>query len=162
MTFTTIILFICLFLVFWQDLKNRTIHVLLPMLIFTTSYYLISLKSNLVLVILGTNVSFFIITFSILIIYMSLKSKKFLNPFAHYFGLGDFLFYISISPLFYLKNYIIYFILSMVFAILVKSIFNKKISTISVPLAGLSSFLLAVLIIFDLFLCFKKITLLKF
>lgn len=91
---------------------------------------------------------------------MGLKNKKLLNPFQNYFGLGDLLFYVAIAPLFLLQNYILFFILSMVFAIVLQ-VGLKKISTHdTVPLAGFSALFLGMLIIKDCLSLFQKITLL--
>ncbi|PXY41155.1 hypothetical protein DMB65_09375 [Flavobacterium cheongpyeongense] len=91
---------------------------------------------------------------------MSLKTKKFLNPFENYFGLGDLLFYIAITPLFLLKNYILYFILSMLFAILMQLGLKKFIKEETVPLAGFSALFLFIILLKDNFIDFQKITLL--
>lgn len=91
---------------------------------------------------------------------MSLKNKQFLNPFQNYFGLGDLLFYIAIAPLFLLKDYVFFFILSMVFAIGLQLGLKKIIKENSVPLAGFSSLFLILVIIKDMMFGFQKITLL--
>jgi hypothetical protein len=91
---------------------------------------------------------------------MSMKSKKFLNPFQHYFGLGDLLFYTAITPLFLLRNYILFFILSLLFAILMQFGLKKFIKEETVPLAGFSALFLIIMILKDNFMFFQKITLL--
>lgn len=154
------ILLLCLVLVFIQDIKYRKIHVILPIVIFIVSFFLIPLKKYDLLEILLFNTGFFFITLGILTLYMSLKSKKFLNPFEHYFGLGDLLFYVAVTPLFLLKNYILYFILSLVFAILLQFGFKKIIREETVPLAGFASLFLFIILLKDSFIVFQKITLL--
>lgn len=151
---------LCLVLVFIQDIKYRKIHVILPIVIFIVSFFLIPLKKYDLLEILLFNTGFFFITLGILTLYMSLKSKKFLNPFEHYFGLGDLLFYVAVTPLFLLKNYILYFILSLVFAILLQFGFKKIIREETVPLAGFASLFLFIILLKDSFIVFQKITLL--
>jgi len=91
---------------------------------------------------------------------MSLKSKKFLNPFEHYFGLGDLLFYVAVTPLFLLKNYILYFILSLIFAILMQFGLKKIIREETVPLAGFAALFLFIILLKDSFIDFQKISLL--
>lgn len=81
---------------------------------------------------------------------MSIKNKKLVNPFQNYFGLGDVLFYCAITPLFEIKNFILFFIVSMIFAIVLQIITSKKNETNSVPLAGFSAILLTVCIITNL------------
>ena len=154
-----IILCFCLIAVFIQDWKYRRIHIVLPLLIFSLSIILISLKSIVLIKIIILNIVFFLITLSILMIYMSVKSKKFLNPFQHYFGLGDLLFYVAISPLFLVKNYILFFILSLLFAILMQFGLKKIIKEKTVPLAGFASLFLFIILLKDNFLLFQKITL---
>jgi hypothetical protein len=154
------ILLLCLIVIFIQDWKYRKIHIVLPIVIFSLSILIISIKNDDWFKIIAFNLSFFLITLSILTTYMSLKSKKFLNPFQHYFGLGDLLFYAAITPLFLLKNYILFFILSMIFAILLQFGLKKFIKEETVPLAGFSSLFLFIMLLKDYYLFFQKITLL--
>lgn len=155
-----IVLYICLALIFLQDSKFRHIHVILPILVFACSYSITNyLQGNLQLI--GVNVLFFITTIIVLTLYMSIKNKSFLNPFQNYFGLGDLLFYIAITPLFVLYNYVLFFITSMLFAIVMQFFLRKWIKNDSVPLAGLSALLLLFVITKDLFFSFQKITLIQ-
>lgn len=91
---------------------------------------------------------------------MSIKKKKFDNPFNTYFGLGDFLYFISISPLFLSVNYLVFFIASLVFSMLIYVFFIRKKRKETIPLAGLSSLLLSLVVISDVLFGLKKITLL--
>ncbi|MEP6931842.1 MAG: prepilin peptidase [Flavobacterium sp.] len=147
-----------LLFVFFQDWKYRRIHVVLPFVIFLFSLYLIYLKSpsfkNILL-----NTVFFLITLSILVLYMSIKNKQFLNPFTHYFGLGDLLFYIAVTPLFILPNFILFFILSMIFALVLQIVFKKVITENTVPLAGFSALFLFIVLIKDYLSFYQKFTL---
>jgi len=154
------ILLLCLVLVFIQDIKYRRIHVILPIIIFIVSFFIIPVKKYDLLEILLFNTGFFFITLGILTLYMSLKSKKFLNPFHHYFGLGDLLFYVAVTPLFLLKNYILYFILSLIFAILMQFGLKKIIREETVPLAGFAALFLFIILLKDSFIDFQKISLL--
>ncbi len=91
---------------------------------------------------------------------MSVKNKKIINPFQTYFGMGDFLFYIAVAPLFITYNFILYFILSMLFSIIMFLLLRKKMKEETIPLAGFASLLLLALIASDMFLEFYKITVL--
>lgn len=143
-----------------QDWKYRKIHVGLPVIIFIISLFAISqthaTRANIIIY----NLFFFLITLVVLVAYMSIKNKKFLNPFENYFGLGDFLFYVAVTPLFLLEDYVIFFIFSLVFAIVLQIILKKIIKEKTVPLAGFASVFLFFLIFKDIALDFKKITLL--
>lgn len=154
------ILLLCLVLVFIQDIKYRKIHVILPIVIFAACFFVMPVKKYDLLEILLFNTGFFFITLGILTLYMSLKFKKFLNPFQHYFGLGDLLFYVAVTPLFLLKNYILYFILSLIFAILMQFVLKKIIREKTVPLAGFAALFLFIILLKDSFVDFQKITLL--
>jgi hypothetical protein len=155
-----VVLLLCLAVVFIQDWRFRKIHVVLPLVIFISSFFLIPVKKYDLSEIVLFNAGFFLITLGILTLYMSLKSKQFLNPFEHYFGLGDLLFYVAITPLFLLKNYILFFILSLVFAIVLQFGLKKFITGETVPLAGFSALFLFIMILKDSFFVFQKITLL--
>lgn len=158
--FLIIALLLSLIAIFIQDWKYRKIHVVLPLIFFIISFFTIHqtdfTKANIIIY----NLGFFIITLSVLVGYMSIKHKKFLNPFEHYFGFGDLLFYVAVTPLFLLENYVIFFIFSLVFAIAAQMFLKKLIYENTIPLAGFASAFLFFLIVKDIVLDFKKITLL--
>ncbi len=151
---------LCLVAIVIQDWKYRKIHIALPVFIFIFSFFTVHqtyvVKANIIIY----NLVFFLLTLGILVAYMSIKNKKFLNPFEHYFGFGDLLFYVAVTPLFLLENYVIFFIFSLVFAILVQMLLKKMIHEKTVPLAGFAAVFLFFLIVKDIILDFKKITLL--
>lgn len=155
--FFLLLLFPNLLLIFWQDFKMRHIHVVLPFFIFISSLYFIKPDFKII----SLNLIFIIVLFSTLTIYLSYKNKKIINPFKLHFGLGDLLFYLAIIPFFNLYNFILFFVLSMLFAILCQKIFFKLILPTSIPLAGLSSILLLLIILKDVFLSFESLTLIK-
>jgi len=160
MIIALILLFLSLGAIFWQDNKMRHIHVVLPVIVFLSAYFMVeSMPTNHVVIL--SNLVFLLITFVTLITYMSIKNKKYINPFKNYFGLGDLLFYIAISPLFLLKNYIVFFVCSMIFAIGIQYLFKKHISQDSVPLAGLSTVLMMLIILNDTLFSFGQVTLIK-
>ncbi|RYG54874.1 MAG: hypothetical protein EOO01_00215 [Chitinophagaceae bacterium] len=144
----------------FQDWKLRKIHVALPVAIFILSFILVDGRHRLYTPVVLYNIAFFILLLGILTVYMSVRNRRFLNPFQNYFGLGDLLFFIAVSPLFFLQNYIIYIILSMVFALVLHLVFRKAVKSDMIPLAGFSSLLLIVVILKDSFLDWTKMTLL--
>jgi len=154
------VVLLCLLAVFIQDWKSRKIHVVLPVALFLASYFLVTQqrKGNITLILY--NAFIFMIILTVMILYMSLKNKRFLNPFQNYFGLGDFLFFIAITPLFLRNNYILFIILAMVFSLVVQVVFRRIIKRDMVPLAGLSALLLAILCIKDMLFDFNPVTLL--
>ncbi|MFP9100755.1 hypothetical protein ACLI09_17025 [Flavobacterium sp. RHBU_24] len=102
------------------------------------------------------NVILFAVIFFALVGYMIIKQGVLKNPFRHYFGLGDLLFYISVTPLFTIKLYLLYFILSMVFAIILCYVLRSLIKPDSIPLAGFSALLLLGFLAFQ-FCGFKSV-----
>ena len=158
MSFIVITLALCLLFVFLQDLKYRHIHVVLPLLIFSMSIYIFYQKQFITVKVVLVNIIFLLLTLTLLVLYMSIKNKAFLNPFANYFGIGDLLFFIAITPLFYTYNFILVFIFSMIFSALLQVTFGKLMKIKSVPLAGFSALFLLLVIVKDLLFNFNKIT----
>lgn len=153
-------LLLCLAVVFYQDLKFRRIHVVLPALLFIFSMVLFTRKPEMNSTVFIINMLFFLLIIIILVVYMSLKNKKFINPFSNYFGLGDFLFFLSVTPLFLTYNFILFFILTMVFSIILQMLFQKRMKEKTIPLAGFSALLLMLLVLKDFLLNYSKITVL--
>jgi len=137
--------------------------VLWPILLFIAGTYSVMTNFNKDngISLIAINSGFLLFTFSVLIAYMGLKNKAFINPFKNYFGLGDLLFYLAITPFFILANYILFFILSMIFSIIVFFIFRKIINKESIPLAGYASILLIIVLGKDLLFNYHSITLLR-
>ncbi len=162
MNFTITGLIICLFIVFFQDIKYRRIHIILPIIIFIVSYLELKQHHNAPSLLVIYNSAFFMLIFLVLTLYMSLKNKSFLNPFTNYFGLGDLLYFIAITPLFVLRNYILFFILSMIFSLLMQGVLKKVMPHNStVPLAGFSALFLLIVITKDVVFGFEKLTLIQ-
>ena len=140
-------LFISLFFIVYQDLKYRKIHILLPFFIFADAMLIVQKAPALVPIVV--NIMFLLLTFGLMVLYMSLKNKAYLNPFEHYFGLGDLLFFIAITPLFVLRHYIAFFIAAMLFSIAFQLILAKFRKMHTVPLAGFAAVLLLLTIIVE-------------
>jgi hypothetical protein len=154
------VLIILLGLIFFQDIKKRAIHIILPILVFISSSWITSNKGLFNFTLVIQNVGFLFLTLSILFLYMSIKNKMILNPFQNHFGWGDVLFYVSVSPLFVLRNYILFFIFSLIFALIMFLSFKRKMIENTIPLAGFASLLLAFFIVIEYFIQSTKITLL--
>lgn len=143
-------LIIGLILIAYQDLKFRKIHVALPVLIFMMailksiySYGEVNKDMDLIY-------GFIILNFFVIFIYLSIKEKRWVNPFKKHIGLGDFLFLLAIVPLFNLRPYIIFFIMGMVFSLVLYRIFRARSNYNNIPLAGYFSILLLVLIMVNM------------
>lgn len=152
-------LLICLGLIVVQDVRYREIHIILPLIIFFISLLNLYQQHYLDYRIPLLNIGFFLLIFVVLVSYMSLKSRMFLNPFSNYFGLGDLLYFIAIAPLFIVYNYVMFFICSMLFSIVLYLLFKKWMRHSTIPLAGLSALLLMLFIIKDVLFDFQRFTL---
>ncbi|MEP1490158.1 MAG: prepilin peptidase [Algibacter sp.] len=150
--YTSLFLIVILVFVFFQDLKKRTIHVALPVILFllalVINYSSIDLKFNTMLY----NIVFITINILGLVLYFSYKNRGFINPIDTYIGLGDVVFFLAITPLFNLKPFILFFVSGLLFSLLLHvslSLF-KQVKTI--PLAGyLSLFLIVNIVAKNLF-----------
>lgn len=91
---------------------------------------------------------------------MALKAKQWKNPFEHFFGLGDLLFYLAIAPLFAPYQFMVFFVLSLIFAVISQKLTEKWMTEKTVPLAGFSALLTFIIILKDMFFGFNKLTLL--
>ncbi|ANO47215.1 hypothetical protein Pf1_01758 [Flavobacterium columnare] len=149
-----------LIFIFYQDLRYRAIHIILPVLVIIIAFFLLSLPFSLVIKNTLINGVFFLLIFGLMVIYMRVKNKNYSNPLQTYFGLGDVIFFLSVAPLFELKKYLVFIITSMFFSIILYFVFLKRKGTESIPLAGFSAFVLLFLLLVRSFL--KPFTLLLF
>lgn len=156
MQFAMALLLLCLGLLLVQDWKYRKIHIGLPVAVFGLSVYIAKPAVTAIFF----NAAFFLTVLGLLVLYMSIKNKQFSNPFLNYFGLGDLLYFLCITPLFLLREYVLFFILSMVFAIGLQLALRRIMKHETVPLAGFSALLLMVMIAKDQLTDFQKMTLL--
>ncbi|MDY8138469.1 hypothetical protein [Aquimarina sp. 2201CG5-10] len=143
-TVLQILVIFLLIVVFIQDLKLRAIHILLPVIILIVglvSYF----KLGYSFVFLLYSLSFLCITFGGLYLYLSIKNKRFTNPFKQTMGLGDVLFFVAVIPFFSTYNYILFFITGMLFSILGFLIIKIFAKTNLVPLAGLLALYMIIL-----------------
>ena len=132
---------ILLFLVY-QDFKTRTIHVILPILVFITAIIINQFSVDLSYTVILQNTLFILINIIALVGYFSFKNKRIVNPVDVQIGLGDIVFFLAITPLFNLKTFILFFIASLFFSLITHTLFTlfKKVETI--PLAGYMSLFL--------------------
>lgn len=139
----TLLIGVLLF-VFYSDVRYRVIHVVLPISIFVLSFLVNYFSKSLNFYEISYNIGFVLINMLGLILYFSLKDKTFKNPVDTLIGLGDIVFFIAITPLFSLKEYILFFITGLFFSLLIHGVMLlfKKVKTI--PLAGYLALFLVV------------------
>ena len=140
------ILIIVLLLVVIQDFKYRAIHVVLPLLLLVAGLakFFAQKNSGLELV---TTFLFLALVMLGLVLYLSVKHRKVINPLKQDIGLGDIVFFIVIIPLFYVQSYVVFFITGMVLTILLHLLTGGKKED-HLPLAGyLSGYLLLLMMV---------------
>lgn len=146
------LLILVLLIIVYQDLKQRTIHVALPVITFilalVINYFTFELSSTDALL----NLAFIAFNIIVLIIYFSIKSKKIVNPIDTAIGLGDIVFFIAITPLFTLRPFVLFFIFGLVFSLLMHLIGNIVREIKTIPLAGyFAMFLVGYVVLRDIF-----------
>ncbi|MCF8715538.1 prepilin peptidase [Joostella atrarenae] len=140
------VLIICFLIIFYQDIQKRLIHIVLPITIGVFTVFLNFKKVDFWHQMVWIN-SFLLLNFLVLIIYYSLKNKRLVNIFKSQIGIGDLLIFIAVSPLFNYSNYLLFFITSLLFSLVLFFFFkNRYKNGQTIPLAGyLSIFLIGVL-----------------
>lgn len=129
------LLIVLLMIIFFQDLKFRAIHIVLPVILGALGIYLF-LERGLQLQIVLYNIIFLALTFLGLFLYLSLKNRSVTNILSAV-GMGDLLFFLAITPFFSTSNFILFFIGGMVFTIIIHSILIKFTTHFElIPLAG--------------------------
>lgn len=137
-----------LFFVLYSDIKYRTIHVFLPIFLFCLSLLVNYFNEDLSFYDIVYNIGFVLINILGLIVYFSLKEKTFTNPIDTLIGFGDIVFFIAITPLFNLKEYVLFFIVGLLFSLLIHSVIFLFKKNKAIPLAGyLALFLVMNLVI---------------
>jgi hypothetical protein len=144
-----VILCLSLFIIIWQDFKQRAIHFSLPILVFLLSLVINYLKEYLDFLDIVKNIGFVAVNILGLVLYFSFKNRKLINPIDSMIGLGDILFFVAITPLFILKDYILFFILGMGFSLILHLIINSFKKQINVPLAGYLALFLVGVVFFE-------------
>lgn len=146
------LLLIALFLViFFQDLKNRSVHwTLFPLLLLAA---VLVQENELNYVEWIYNVCFLAFLMAALTVYVSLRNGKLVNITNGFFSWGDILFLIAVIPVFSFSSYLFFFTLGTMLTLilhLITLLFYKKDRTI--PYAGYMSLIAVVYVLFQPFL----------
>lgn len=151
--FKTIII-IFLGVIFWQDQKERLVYWFLYPLAGLTGFFI---QTNLIvneMILLNSAVNLCLITTILLIlnIYSNFILKK--KLIGESIGIGDILFFISLCFCFPIVSFLILFVFSLIFSLMLH-ILKKKEKVETVPLAGYMSFFFAVIYFLTFFLNFE-------
>ncbi len=139
---TKAFLFICLAMIFYQDIKERAVWwFLFPAFLIMAGilHYSQSLPS-LFLINIGVNFLIMSIIIAISYIYAQLKMKvQFLDEA---FGIGDLLFFLGLTLAFPTISFVIIMVFSLLFSLGLHLLLSKNSIHKTVPLAGYASFFL--------------------
>lgn len=131
-----IALVILLGLAFFQDRKTRSIHLWIFLALAVASSILFVI-TEFSWAIVAQNILFTVTVITCLMLYISVKERRFVNIFKRHFGWGDLVFLIVITPLFSNRNFILFFITGIVFSACMHVLMSQlKRSGETVPLAG--------------------------
>jgi hypothetical protein len=141
--------------IFIQDIRQRSVHVLLLILLSFT--LMLGASTGLVdasLENLFSNCTILLIQLAMLTLYFSLKERKWVLITEKYLGLGDILFLLIVAPFFNPHGFLLYLVASFILALccaLIYTLFSKRKST-SIPLLSFLSLMLVLCGYVDLYL----------
>lgn len=143
-TVVTIVLVFVFVIVIFQDFKYRAIHAITIIGIGIVAIILNYLEPTLNFFDMLQSISFLLITSIAFMIYQTIKQKTFQNPIDQSIGLGDILFFIVITPLFQVHQYVLFFILGLLISVVLFMVSKSVLKEQTIPLAGYLSFLLII------------------
>lgn len=126
--------------IIWQDFRTRSIHwIIIPVLIllFMLSRYNAGFDWKEAI----GNVIFLSIILIGLTLYFSLKERQWINPIDSLIGLGDILYFVTLTLAFSAFDFVFYFITGLLFSLFIFLIYTRFRwnSKIELPLAGTMS-----------------------
>jgi hypothetical protein len=142
MAFYLLFVLLLLYLTY-QDWKNRSVYWIIFPVLFVLNLYLNYIPTVYIDFLL--NISIVLLQLTSIIIYLKIKGLRLSELFSKYFGFGDLLFLVVLSLSFKVDTFLIFNIVSLVFAIL----FSLMLKLKSIPFAGIQSFFLSVYIIYN-------------
>lgn len=143
-----IFLFFALFSVAYQDLTKRRVHILWFVLIFSSGIIINLLEQSLSIKPILQSIAFIGVNVVGVFIYYSIKKKQAYNPLDKMIGIGDIVMFLVITPLFNFKEYMLFFIISLICALVIYFFCQKKLSEPTIPLAGYMALTLMMYMIF--------------
>ncbi len=144
-----IILMLSLIILFYQDLQSRKVYWILFPTIFITGFWLKNHTSGInefpffIVINIGL-LSFILLLMLTYFLFIPGKSSK---EIFSMIGLGDILFFYSITPFFEPDLFIIFFSLSLFLILMICSVFIFQNRSFPIPLAGFQACLLLILLV---------------
>ncbi|MGY0407587.1 MAG: hypothetical protein ACWIPJ_04430 [Polaribacter sp.] len=141
------LLFILLLgILFYQDIKERKVSVwiLVSGILVGGMLHFMEQQSIVFLSNIGINISFVVLIFGILWLYAKLKLKK---KIFNVFGEGDLLFFLLLAVSFPIVSFLMVFVFSLIFSLIIFILLKNRFKEKTVPLAGLQSLFLGLFLI---------------
>jgi hypothetical protein len=152
-----LVLLTLLILISYQDFKYRAVSwILFPVLtgLFVLDHFTYR-TFTLSRFAFFFNLTFIMLQLVLLTVYFSVKNKKYVKIWEAHLGLGDILFFVILSLILTPFNFLLFYISSLVMALAFVFISSKNTATpLTIPLAGIQSALLALLIGVDVLVDF--------
>ena len=145
------VLIISFFIILFQDSKDRKVYWFLYPIVGLLSFFIQKNQNNLLVSVTNSmvNLVFVFIILSVCYFYAKLKLKKhFTNDVL---GIGDILFFIFISFSFASISFVVLFVFSLLFSLLLHFVFKNKHVDKTVPLAGYMSLFFGTIYILSFF-----------
>jgi hypothetical protein len=134
-----IVLIICFFIILFQDSKDRKVYWFLYPIVGLLTFFIQKNQNNFLITVTNSmvNLAFVFIILSVCYFYAKLKLKKHFTDDV--IGIGDILFFIFISFSFASISFVVIFVFSLLFSLLLHLVFKNKNRDKTVPLAGYMS-----------------------
>lgn len=137
MWYLKLILLIVFALVLYQDFKNRLVYwFLYPIIgILAFAIQLHNLPLSIALTNLGGNLIFVVLILAVSMIYARFRKLDLKNTI----GIGDILFFLFIAGTFSIVSFLVLFVFSLLFSLILHLVLSNKKEQSTVPLAGYMS-----------------------
>lgn len=159
--FVQVLLLLLLAVVFVQDMRYRGVSwILFPLLGLT----IISVRafSAPSLAFIGesllVNMGFILVILALLVLYFLLKHRRFVNITDQYLGWGDILFLVVLALYLSILNFLLFFVISLLFAGVCHTIFVGFHKDRHIPLAGFQALLFTLFLAADWWFFHWRIT----
>ena len=137
MWYLKLLLLLVFTLVLYQDFKSRLVYwFLYPIIgILAFAIQLHSLPLSIALTNLGGNLVFVVLILAVSMIYVRFRKLDFKNTI----GIGDILFFLFIAGTFSIVSFLVLFVFSLLFSLILHLVLSNKNEQSTVPLAGYMS-----------------------
>lgn len=143
-----VLLITLLGILFYQDVKERKVSIWILVLGLLAGGF-VNYVNQLPIIFLSNsviNIIFIVLVFLILWIYAKIKMRK---QIFEVFGKGDLVFFILLAVSLPILSFLMVFIFSIIFSLIVFLILKEKFKEKTIPLAGLQSLFLGLVLIAD-------------